>query len=53
MALNKSKSPVKKIFSDLLPTRQSDGEIFSTEVSLFSLTPVRQYLIKTKKRKND
>jgi hypothetical protein len=50
-----SKSSVKKILNNLLPTRQSDGDIFSTEVSFFSLTPVRLYLIKTKtktKRKN-
>ena len=40
-----SKSSVKKILNDLLPTRQSDGDIFSTEVSFFSLTPVRLYLI--------
>ena len=34
-----SKSSVKKILNDLLPTRQSDGDIFSTEVSFFSLNP--------------
>jgi hypothetical protein len=42
------KSSVKKILNGLLLTRQSDGDIFSTEVSFFSLTPVRQYLIKNK-----
>lgn len=31
------KSPVNKILNDLLPTRQSDGDILSTEVSFFSV----------------
>lgn len=35
------KSSVKKILNGLLLTRQSDGDIFSTEVSFFSLTPVK------------
>ena len=48
-----SKSSVKKILNDLLPTRQSDGDIFSTEVSFFSLTPVRLYLIKNKEQKKE
>jgi hypothetical protein len=46
-----SKSSVKKTLNDLLPTRQSDGDIFSTDVSFFSLTSVRLYLIKKKQRK--
>jgi hypothetical protein len=48
-----NKSSVKKILNDLLPTRQSDGDIFSTEVSFFSLTPVRPYLIKSKEQEKE
>ena len=48
-----SKSSVKKILNDLLPTRQSDGDIFSAEVSFFSLTPVRLYLVENKEQKRE
>jgi hypothetical protein len=36
-----------------LPTRQSDGDIFSTEVSFFSLTLFRLFLIRRKERKRE
>jgi hypothetical protein len=45
-----NKSSVKKILNDLLPTRQTGGDIFSIELSFFSLTPGKLYLIKKKKR---
>jgi hypothetical protein len=47
------KSSVKKILNDLLPTRQSDGDFFSTEVSFFSLTPVKTIFDKNHRKKNE
>ena len=44
-----SKSSVKKILNDLLPTRQSDGDIFSTEVSFFQFNSC-QTIFDTKER---